>query len=52
VIINKFFPDYIVIHDINFAFEIDGYGRISIPDNYITEKNTIGEGSMIFIKQK
>lgn len=52
VIINKFFPNYIVIHDINFAFEIDGYGRILIPENYKTEKNTIGEGSMIFIKQK
>ena len=51
VIINKFFPKYIVIHDINFAFEIDGYGRISTPDNYITKTNTIGEGSMIFIKQ-
>jgi len=51
VIINKFFPKYIVIHDINFAFKEDGYERIVIPENYITEKNTIGEGSMIFIKK-
>ena len=50
-IINKFFPKYIVIHDINYAFEEDGYHRIIKPDNYKTEKNTDGEGTMIFIKQ-
>jgi hypothetical protein len=52
VIINKFYPDYIVIHDINYAYEIDGYGRINLPKGYRTEKNTIGEGTMIFIKEK
>jgi len=50
-IINKFYPKYIVIHDINYAFEEDGYHRISIPENYRTEKNTNGEGTMIFIKE-
>jgi hypothetical protein len=50
-IINKFYPKYIVIHDINYAFEEDGYHRISVPSNYRTEKNTNGEGTMIFIKE-
>ena len=50
-IINKFYPKYIVIHDINYAYEEDGYHRIVKPENYRTEKDTVGEGTMIFIKQ-
>lgn len=51
VIINKFSPKYVVIHDTNFAFVADGYHRMNIPQNYSTEKSTNGEGTMIFIKQ-
>lgn len=51
VIINKFYPKYVVIHDVNFAFIADGYDRIKLPPNYRTEKNTVGEGTMIFIKE-
>lgn len=50
-IINKFYPKYIVIHDINLAFEEDGYHRINKPENYRTEKDLYGEGTMIFIKE-
>lgn len=50
-IINKFFPKYIVIHDTNYAYEIDGYHRIILPDNYKIEKSITGEGTIIFIKE-
>jgi hypothetical protein len=50
-IINKHYPKYIIIHDINFAFNEDGYHRIKTPSNYTIEKDTFGEGTMIFIKQ-
>jgi hypothetical protein len=50
-IINKFFPKYVVIHDINYTYEEDGYHRIILPDNYKIEKNTTGEGTIIFIKE-
>jgi hypothetical protein len=50
-IINKFFPKYIVIHDVNFAFNEDGYNRIFKPSNYNTETDSYGEGTTIFIKE-
>ena len=50
IVINKFQPKFILIHDVNYAFEIDGYHRISVPENYVIKKDINGEGTMIFIK--
>ena len=50
-ILNKFKPKYVAIHDINFAFEIDGYNRINLPLEYTSVTSTIGEGTTIFIKK-
>lgn len=49
-ILNKFSPDYVIIHDTNFNYEVDGYGRINLPKNYSTVKYTEGEGTHIFVK--
>lgn len=49
-ILNKFSPDYVVIHDTNFNYEVDGYGRINLPKKYSTVKYTEGEGTHIFVK--
>ena len=49
-ILNKFHPKYVIIHDTNYNYEIDGYSRIHLPNNYTTFKYTQGEGTHIFIK--
>ena len=49
-ILNKFSAKYVVIHDTNYNYEVDGYERISLPKNYSTVKYTEGEGTHIFVK--
>lgn len=49
-ILNKFSTKYVVIHDTNYNYEVDGYGRINLPNNYSTVKYTEGEGTYIFVK--
>lgn len=49
-ILNKFFPKYVIIHDTNYNYEVDGYTRISLPEVYTTVKYTEGEGTHIFVK--
>lgn len=49
-ILNKFAPKYVAIHDTNYNYEVDGYGRIQLPANYTTVKYTQGEGTHIFVK--
>lgn len=49
-ILNKFAPKYVIIHDTNFNFEVDGYGRINLPKAYDTFKYNEGEGTYVFIK--
>lgn len=48
-ILNKFHPKYVVIHDINLAFEEDGYNRIKLPSKYKSVSSHLGEGTRIFI---
>jgi hypothetical protein len=50
-ILNTHAPKYVVIHDTNFNYEVDGYGRISLPDTYETIKYFSGEGTHIFKKK-
>jgi hypothetical protein len=49
-ILNKFPTKYVVIHDTNYNYTVDGYGRINLPKNYSTVKYTEGEGTHIFVK--
>lgn len=49
-ILNKFQPKYVAIHDTNYAYEIDGYGRINLPAVYSVVKYNVGEGTHIFVK--
>jgi hypothetical protein len=51
-ILNKFAPSYVIIHDTNYNYEVDGYCRIELPANYTTVKYTQGEGTHIFVKIK
>jgi hypothetical protein len=51
-ILNKHLPEYVIIHDTNFAYEQDGYTRITLPSIYSTVKYTVGEGTHIFVKNK
>ena len=50
-ILNKHYPDFVIIHDTNFNYDVDGYNRIILPTNYETIKYTIGEGTYIFCKK-
>ncbi len=47
-ILNKFHTKFVIIHDTNYNYEVDGYERIILPENYETIKYTIGEGTYIF----
>lgn len=49
-VLNKHYPSYVVIHDTNYAYELDGYHRIQLPPGYVTEKSIEGEGTIVFIK--
>lgn len=51
-ILHKFAPAYVVIHDTNYNYEVDGYDRIKLPANYKTVKYAEGEGTHIFVKNK
>ena len=51
-ILKRFSPKYVIIHDINLAFEIDGYDRINLSKNYKTLSLYIGEGTRIFIRKR
>lgn len=50
-ILNKHQPGFVVIHDTNYNYSIDGYNRIILPQTYETVKYTIGEGTHIFVKK-
>lgn len=50
-ILNKWSPDYVIIHDTNFAYEVDGYTRIQLPSSYTTIEYLSGEGTHIFKKR-
>lgn len=49
-VLNKFHPKYVIIHDINVAFEADGYDRIKLPLGYNMISSNLGEGTRIFMK--
>ena len=51
LILNKFSPQYLVIHDINFAFEQDMYDQIVIPQEYDFSDDNNGEGTRIYFKK-
>jgi hypothetical protein len=50
-ILNKQAPKYVIIHDTNFNYDIDGYRRIVLPSNYEIVKYTGGEGTHIFVRK-
>lgn len=50
-ILNKHMPKYVIIHDTNYNYDVDGYNRIVLPDIYETVKYTGGEGTHIFVKK-
>lgn len=50
-ILNNFPIEYVIIHDINYNFYVDGYHRINLPENYETVKYTEGNGTYIFVKK-
>jgi hypothetical protein len=50
-ILNKWKPSYVIIHDTNYAYEVDGYSRIELPEIYDTIKYTEGEGTHIFVNK-
>ena len=50
-ILNKHIPKYLIIHDTNYNYDIDGYNRIILPKAYETVKYTEGEGTHIFVKK-
>jgi hypothetical protein len=50
-VLNKFKPKYVVIHDTNYNYEVDGYLRIILPDIYETVEYRVGEGTHIFVKK-
>jgi len=51
-VLNKFEPRYVIIHDTNYNFVVDGYERIKLPANYITLVDNKGEGTYIFKNTK
>jgi hypothetical protein len=50
-ILHNHSPNYVIIHDTNFNYEVDGYGRIQLPSQYETIIYTEGEGTHIFVKK-
>ena len=50
-ILNNHVPRYVIIHDTNYNYEVDGYGRINLPSVYSTVEYSVGEGTHIFVKQ-
>lgn len=50
-ILNKQAPNYVIIHDTNYNYDIDGYNRIKLPQQYETVVYTVGEGTHIFVKK-
>ena len=50
-ILNNFPIEYVIIHDTNYNFYVDGYHRINLPENYETVKYTGGYGTYIFVKK-
>lgn len=47
-IIFSYMPRFVIIHDTNFAWEEDGYGRMRIPDLYTKHVSNVGEGTHIY----
>jgi hypothetical protein len=50
-ILNKWNPSYVIIHDTNYAYEVDGYTRIKLPSTYETIEYKEGEGTHIFVNK-
>jgi hypothetical protein len=50
-VLNKHKPQYVIIHDTNYNYDVDGYNRIQLPMEYDTIKYEVGEGTYIFTKK-
>jgi len=50
IILKRYAPQYVIIHDITTAFNKDGYDRIQLPATYQSVSSYTGEGTRIFYK--
>jgi hypothetical protein len=48
-ILNKFAPKFLLIHDTNFNYIVDGYARIQAPNSYKIHNHAAGEGTHVYI---
>jgi hypothetical protein len=51
-ILNKFTPKYVLIHDTNFNYVVDGYERIQKPELFEIYNHTDGEGTHVYINKQ